>query len=89
MSTNKELLQKGLIRLGVTLFLFILTPILITISFKALDKFVEAPKLYFAYALIVVSFLLLLYTLYFAFMTFKVIIDAFFQSPEIDQKKST
>jgi hypothetical protein len=80
MSTDINLLGKGLIRLGVLLLLFIASPIIITMGFKAIDKFTEAPKLYLAYVLIVAGCLLLIYTIYFAFKTFKVISNSIFNS---------
>lgn len=80
MSTDINLLGKGLIRLGVLLLLFIASPIIITMGFKAIDKFTEAPKLYLAYVLIAVGCLLLIYTIYFAFKTFKVISNSIFNS---------
>lgn len=80
MSTDINLLGKGLIRLGVLLLLFIASPIIITMGFKAIDKFTEAPKLYLAYVLIASGCLLLIYTIYFAFKTFKVISNSIFNS---------
>lgn len=80
MSTDKDLLVKALIKLGITVFLFILTPIMITISFKALDKYTEAPKLFLAYTLILISTGLLIFTLIFAFKTFKVLGEAIFKN---------
>ena len=78
MSTNYNTLSKGLIRLAALVFLFITTPILITMSFKALNNFTEAPKIYFAYALVVISFAILIFTIIFAFKTFKLLLDSFF-----------
>lgn len=78
MSTDIKLLQKGLIKLGFLLLLFILTPILLTISYKALARFTEAPKIFIAYGLLIASGILLIYTLIFAIKTFKVLLDAFF-----------
>jgi hypothetical protein len=80
MSTDINLLGKGLIRLGILIILFIASPITITMSFKALDKFTEAPKMYFAYAFIVLGFLLLFYTIFFAFKTFGVLQKAIFNN---------
>ena len=40
MSTDINLLGKGLIRLGVLLLLFIASPIIITMGFKAIDNFI-------------------------------------------------
>jgi len=78
MSTDYNTLSKGLIRLAVLVFLFIVTPILITMSFKALNNFTEAPRIYFAYALVVLSFALLIFTIIYAFKTFKLLMDSFF-----------
>lgn len=80
MSTDFNLLRKGLIRLGILLFLFIFSPILITIGFKAINKFTEAPKIYFAYLLIGFGILLLIYTIYFAFKTFTIIQKSIFNN---------
>ena len=78
MSTNYNTLSKGLIRLAALVFLFITTPILITMSFKALNNFTEAPRIYFAYAFVVISFAILIFTIIFAFKTFKLLLDSFF-----------
>ena len=78
MSTDTNLLGKGLIRLGVLVFFFIISPISITMSFKALNKFKEAPKVYFAYAFICLSCLLVIFTVYFAFKTFGILQKAIF-----------
>ena len=78
MSTNTNLLGKGLMRLGILVFLFILSPILITMGFKALNKFTETPEIYLAYAIIIIGFGALLFTVYFAFKTFKIIGQAIF-----------
>ena len=56
MSTDTNLLGKGLIRLGILVFLFIASPILLTMGFKAFDRFTESPKIYIAYLLILVGF---------------------------------
>lgn len=80
MSTDTNLLGKGLIRLGILVFLFIVSPILITVGFKALNKFTEAPKIYFAYAIILIGFAALFFTVYFAFKTFKIIGNAIFSN---------
>ena len=78
MSTDTNLLGKGLIRLGILVFFFIISPISMTMSFKALDKFTAAPKVYFAYAFIGLSSLLVIFTVYFAFKTFGVLQKAIF-----------
>lgn len=80
MNTDTNLLGKGLIRLGILLLLFILSPIIITMSFKAIDKFTESPQSYLAYALMIVGFFLIFYTIYFAFKTFGVLQKAIFNN---------
>ena len=85
LSTNTNILQKGLIRLGITLLLFIVTPIFITMSFKALDNFTEAPKQYIAYVMLALAFALLLFSIVFAVKTFKVIADAFFTNKQLQK----
>ena len=78
MSTDTNLLGKGLIRLGVLVLLFIISPVTITMGFKAINAFTDAPKSYLAYALVFVGFTILFYTIYFAFKTFKIIGNALF-----------
>lgn len=80
MSTDINLLGKALIRLAILIILFIASPVLITISFKAIDTFTEVPNLYFAYFLVIVGFALLIYTIFFAFKTFRVLQNAFFKN---------
>lgn len=77
-STDYNTLGKGLIRLAILLLLFIATPIIITMTFKALNNFTESPEVYLAYALVLISLALLIFTLLFAFKTFKMLLDAFF-----------
>ena len=78
MSTNRELLSKGLIRLGIVVFLFIATPISMTMGFKAFDKFSGTSNEYLAYLVLGFSFVLLIFALYFAFKTFGVLQKAIF-----------
>lgn len=78
MSTDTNLLGKGLIRLGILVFLFIASPITITMGFKAFDKFTETPNIYLAYLILVAGCVLLFYTLYFAFKTFGILQKAIF-----------
>jgi hypothetical protein len=80
MSTDTNLLGKGLIRLGILVFLFIASPILLTMGFKAFDRFTESPKIYIAYLLILVGFTALIFTIYFAFKTFKIISNSLFNN---------
>lgn len=78
MSIDKNLLSKGLMRLGILVFLFILAPVTITMGFKALNNYTEAPKLYIAYALLAAGAILIFYAMYFAFKTFGVLQRAIF-----------
>jgi predicted membrane channel-forming protein YqfA (hemolysin III family) len=78
MSTDKQLLSKGLIRLGILILLFILSPVIMTMGFKALDKFRETANEYVAYLILGFSAILLIYTLYFGFKTFGVLQKAIF-----------
>jgi hypothetical protein len=80
MSTDVNLLSKGLIRLGILVLFFIASPIIITMGFKALNKFTEAPKIYLAYALIVIGLASLIFTMIFAFKTFGILKNAIFTS---------
>ncbi len=77
--THTKQLGKGLKNLGVLLFLLILSPISLTMSFKALDKFSETPNYWVAILLILISSFLTIFTLGFAFRTFKTLLDAFFK----------
>ena len=78
MSTDTNLLGKGLIRLGILVLLFIVSPIIITMSFKAFDEFTEAPKIYIAYFIFVLGCALIIFTIYYAFKTFGIIKKAIF-----------
>lgn len=78
MSTDTNLLGKGLIRLGILVFLFIISPIIITMSFKAFDEYTEAPKIYIAYLIFALGCSLIIFTVYYAFKTFGMIKKAIF-----------
>lgn len=78
MSTDTNLLGKGLIRLGILVFLFIASPVTITMGFKAFERYAETPKIYLAYIILAVGCILLIYTMFFAFKTFGVLQKAIF-----------
>ena len=80
MSTNVNLLGKGLKQLGVLVLLFILSPITLTMGFKSLKKFTEAPKIYAAYGIIILGGLCIIFTIIFAFKTFKTLLNALFDN---------
>jgi len=74
MSTNVNLLGKGLKNLAILVFLFIASPITLTIGFKAIDKFENI----WSYLIIVFAGVLIIFTIFFAFKTFKTLLKAFF-----------
>ncbi|MGB1283282.1 MAG: DUF6095 family protein [Polaribacter sp.] len=80
MSTDINLLSKGLKQLAVLILLFILSPISLTMGFKALKKFTESPQLFIGYAILLAGFLITVFTLFFAFRTFKVLRSALFKN---------
>lgn len=78
MGTDTNLLGKGLIRLGILVFLFIITPIILTMGFKGVNKYSESMNIYFAYVLVTLGILALIFTIYYAFKTFGLIKKAIF-----------
>lgn len=80
MSTNLHLLAKGLKQIGLLLFLFIISPITLTIGFKALKKFEGTPKIYLAYLILFVAVVLVVFTIYFAFRAFKTLLNSLFNN---------
>ena len=78
MSTNLNLLAKGLNYLGILIFLFIASPIVLTIGYKALTKFENTPKEYLSYIILFTAGILMIFTIYFAFKTFKMLLKALF-----------
>lgn len=80
MSTNTDLLAKGLKNLAILIALFIASPLTLTMGFKALKKFENTPKEYIAYLLLVVAAILIIFTIYFAFKTFQILLKAIFNN---------
>ena len=80
MSTNVNLLEKGLKQLGLLIFLLILSPICLTMGFKDLKKFTESPEKFIAYGILFIGFSLIIFTILFAFKAFKTLLNAFFKS---------
>ena len=78
MSTNVNLLGKGLKYLGLLVFLFIASPISLTMGFKALKKFENTPKEYLSFIIIIAAGILVIFTIFFAFKTFKILLKAIF-----------
>ncbi|EAR11581.1 hypothetical protein PI23P_00205 [Polaribacter irgensii 23-P] len=80
MSMNVNLLGKGLKYLGVVIFLFIAAPISLTMAFKALKKFEDTPNEYLSYLLLAGAGILMVFTIFFAFKTFKILLNAIFNT---------
>lgn len=79
MSTNMNILSKGLKQLAFLLFLFILAPIVLNIGYKAIAKPDEIKPI-FAYAIITIGSILIIFSIYFAFKTFNTLLNALFDS---------
>ena len=79
MSTNTNLLAKGVKRLLILLLFMVVTPITLNIGFKALNKYPDE-SIWIAYVILVVGFALILGTIAFGIKTFKIILDALFNS---------
>ena len=80
MSTDVNLLGKGLKHLGILVFLFIASPISLTMGFKALKKFENTSNEFVSYIILIVAGLLILFTIFFAFKTFKILLKALFNN---------
>tara|TARA_B100000795_G_scaffold224826_1_gene180357 strand:- start:474 stop:716 length:243 start_codon:yes stop_codon:yes gene_type:complete len=80
MSTNINLLGKGLKYLAILLLLFIASPISLTVGFKALKRFQNTPKEMLSYLIIGAAGILIIFTIFFAFKTFKILLKAIFNN---------
>ncbi len=76
--TKPVTLEKGIKKLLLFLGLLIASPLVLSIAFKALRIFKEPPRIFFAYALLTLGVLLILFTVYFGFKTFKTLLDYLF-----------
>jgi len=81
MSTDVNLLAKGLKKLMILLGLMIVSPIILNIAFKALKKYSDS-DIYFAYGWLILGVFLIIFTIFFAFNTFKTILDALFNKSD-------
>lgn len=79
MGTNLNILNKGLKQLGILLFLLIASPILLSMSFKAISIYKEGSQYWFSVIFLILSSLLIIFTILFAFKTFKTILNSLFQ----------
>lgn len=80
MSTDVNLLGKGLKYLGFLILLFITSPISLTMGFKALKKFENTSNEFLSYIIISLAILLTIFTIFFAFKTFKILLKAIFNN---------
>ncbi|WP_439128947.1 DUF6095 family protein [Polaribacter sp.] len=80
MSTNVNLLGKGLKYLALLISLFIASPITLTMGYKALNKFKDTPKEYISYLILAAASILLIFTIFFAFKTFRILLKAIFNN---------
>jgi len=78
MPINQDLAAKGFRKLLILLGLLIASHLLLTISFKAIKIYKEGYLFYVCILGIVLSAILTFFTLFFAFKTFKTLIDALF-----------
>ncbi|WP_272149838.1 DUF6095 family protein [Tenacibaculum aiptasiae] len=74
-TTFDKVVKRFLILLG----LLIVSPIVLSIGFKALRVFTESPKNYIAYILLTLGGFLILFTVYYGFRTIKAFLDNLFQ----------
>ena len=80
MSTNINLLGKGLKHLAILLLLFIASPVSLTVGFKALKKIENTPKEMLSYLILGAAAVLIIFTIFFAFKTFKILLNAIFNN---------
>ena len=78
MAINQDLAAKGFKKLLILVGLLIASPLLLTLSFKALKIYKEGTLFFISIAGVVLSSILIFFTLYFAFKTFKTLLDALF-----------
>jgi len=75
---NTNLLGIGLKRLMILVLLFIASPILLSMSFKALKIYDEGIPYFVSIVSVILCSILILYTVYFAIKTFRIIMDSLF-----------
>ena len=78
MAIDQDLAAKGFRKLLILVGLLIASPLLLTVSFKALKLYKEGSLFYISIAGVVLSSILIFFTLYFAFKTFKIIGNSLF-----------
>ncbi len=81
MKLNFNDFNKIIKRLCLLIFLLVLSPITLNIAFKAINLHKNNyPDKYFAYALLFIAALLLVYTIYFAIKYFKDLLKVLFDN---------
>ena len=78
MGTDFKILGKGLKQLGLLLFLMIASPLLLSVAFKVLSLYKEGTERIFSWIFLGISALLMLFTIFFAFKTFRTILNSLF-----------
>jgi hypothetical protein len=78
MAVNQDLVAKGFKKLMILLALLIISPLLLTFSFKAMKLYKEGMNYNMSIVGVILSGILILFTLYFAFKTFQTFLDALF-----------
>lgn len=79
MATTPHPYEHVLKRFLILLSLFMLSPTVLSYGFKALKLYKTSPQNLIAYSLILIGAVLLLYTVYFGFKTFKLLLDTLFR----------
>ena len=78
MGTNFNILGKGLKQLGILLLLLIASPILLSFGFKALSLYEEGTERIISWVVVVIAGILMLFTIFYAFRTFRTILSSLF-----------
>ena len=78
MGTNFDILKRGLKQLGFLVFLLIVSPLAMSFAFKALKIYTEGLQYWVSIGFLVLASLLTLFTIVFAFRTFRTILNALF-----------
>lgn len=71
--------ETGLKKLLTLLLLLIISPIIVSLGVKALRIYTESPQSLIAYTLITIGGIMILFTVYYGFKTFKTILDIIFK----------
>ncbi len=77
--TKQNPYEKILKRFLILLSLFVISPIVLNIAFKALKIYNKSPENLIAYGLLIIGVSLIIFTVYFGFKTFKLLLDTLFR----------